>query len=98
RFGLLTRVIRLRYGRRASDSVEQARRGLWEASAPVTAQETQVAGDDVIVLDQVSKRFTDFVAVDDANFAIRRGESFSLLGPSGCGKTTILRMIAGFEM
>jgi spermidine/putrescine transport system ATP-binding protein len=51
----------------------------------------------VIVLDHVSKRFSDFVAVHDADFAIGQGEFFSMLGPSGCGKTTTLRMIAGFE-
>jgi spermidine/putrescine transport system ATP-binding protein len=51
----------------------------------------------VIEIDHVVKRFGDFVAVDDADFAIRQGEFFSLLGPSGCGKTTTLRMIAGFE-
>ena len=33
----------------------------------------------------------------NADFAIERGEFFSMLGPSGCGKTTTLRMIAGFE-
>jgi spermidine/putrescine transport system ATP-binding protein len=54
-------------------------------------------GEDVIVLDQVGKRFADFVAVHDASFSIGRGEFFSMLGPSGCGKTTTLRMIAGFE-
>jgi spermidine/putrescine transport system ATP-binding protein len=53
--------------------------------------------DDVIVLDAVRKEFGDFVAVEEANFSIRRGEFFSLLGPSGCGKTTLLKMIAGFE-
>ncbi len=51
----------------------------------------------VIAVERVSKRFGDFVAVDDANFEVRRGEFFSMLGPSGCGKTTMLRMIAGFE-
>ncbi len=51
----------------------------------------------VISIDHVTKRFGAFVAVDDANFEIRRGEFFSMLGPSGCGKTTTLRMIAGFE-
>jgi spermidine/putrescine transport system ATP-binding protein len=51
----------------------------------------------IITLDHVSKRFGDFVAVHDADFAIDRAEFFSLLGPSGCGKTTTLRMIAGFE-
>ncbi len=53
--------------------------------------------DDVIVLDHVAKRYGDFVAVEEADFSIRRGEFFSMLGPSGCGKTTTLRMIAGFE-
>ena len=53
--------------------------------------------DAVIVLDGVRKEFGDFVAVERADFAIGRGEFFSLLGPSGCGKTTLLKMIAGFE-
>ncbi len=47
---------------------------------------------------RVTKRFGDFVAVDDVTLDIRRGEFFSLLGPSGCGKTTLLRMIGGFEL
>ena len=51
----------------------------------------------VITLEHVVKRFGSYVAVEDADFAIERGEFFSLLGPSGCGKTTTLRMIAGFE-
>jgi spermidine/putrescine transport system ATP-binding protein len=45
----------------------------------------------------VHKRFGNFVAVENANLDIPRGEFFSMLGPSGCGKTTMLRMIAGFE-
>ena len=53
--------------------------------------------DDVIVLENVHKAFGTFVAVEEANFSIERGEFFSLLGPSGCGKTTLLKMIAGFE-
>jgi spermidine/putrescine transport system ATP-binding protein len=55
-------------------------------------------GRDVAVrLAGITKRFGDFVAVDDLNLDIYEGEFFSLLGPSGCGKTTTLRMIAGFE-
>ena len=53
--------------------------------------------DDVIVLESVRKEFGDFVAVEEADFSIGRGEFFSILGPSGCGKTTLLKMIAGFE-
>lgn len=52
---------------------------------------------DVIELDHLSKRYSDFVAVNDANFTIGKGEFFAMLGPSGCGKTTTLKMIAGFE-
>ncbi len=50
-----------------------------------------------VVLAGVTKRFDDFVAVDNLNLELARGEFFTLLGPSGCGKTTTLRMIAGFE-
>ena len=53
--------------------------------------------DPVIALEHVVKRFGQASAVEDAHFAVARGEFFSLLGPSGCGKTTTLRMIAGFE-
>ncbi len=50
-----------------------------------------------VELRSVTKRFDDFVAVDDLSLELARGEFFTLLGPSGCGKTTTLRMIAGFE-
>src|SRR6266700_4813226 len=34
--------------------------------------------------------------VEDASFAIQRGEKFVIIGPSGCGKTTLLKAIGGF--
>jgi putrescine transport system ATP-binding protein len=50
-----------------------------------------------VELDQVSKRFGDFLAVDSVSLQVERGEIFCLLGASGCGKTTLLRLLAGFE-
>ncbi len=54
--------------------------------------------DPVVRIDDVSKRFGTFAAVERVSLAIERNEFFALLGPSGCGKTTLLRMLAGFEL
>ena len=43
----------------------------------------------------VTKRFGDFTAVDDLSFDVRRGRVFGFLGPNGAGKTTTIRMIVG---
>jgi len=48
-------------------------------------------------LEGVTKRFGNFIAVDNLDLVVPRGSFFGLLGPSGCGKSTTLRMIAGLE-
>lgn len=50
-----------------------------------------------LTLENISKHFGDFVAVDDLSLSIEKGEFVSLLGPSGCGKTTTLQVIAGLH-
>ncbi len=50
-----------------------------------------------VVLKDLTKRWGEFVGVDNQSLEIRDKEFLVLLGPSGCGKTTTMRMIAGLE-
>ena len=50
-----------------------------------------------IRIKNVTKKFGEFVAVNNVNLDIYRSELFCLLGGSGCGKSTLLRMLSGFE-
>ncbi|MCK5543037.1 MAG: ABC transporter ATP-binding protein [Desulfobacterales bacterium] len=50
----------------------------------------------MIILDNVTKNFGNFKAVDQVSLQVNKGEFFALLGPNGAGKTTIIRMLLGF--
>ncbi len=46
-----------------------------------------------IEVDHLTKKFGDFVAVNDVSFDVEQQEIFGLLGPNGAGKTTLIRMM-----
>jgi ABC-2 type transport system ATP-binding protein len=48
-----------------------------------------------IAVDELTKRFGDFVAVDHVSFDVRAGEVFGFLGSNGAGKSTTIRMLCG---
>jgi len=49
--------------------------------------------DNSIVVDHLTKKFKDFVAVNDISFSVAHGEIFAFLGPNGAGKTTTIKML-----
>src|ERR1044072_5588791 len=49
----------------------------------------------VIEINNLTKKFGNFTAVDGVSFAVFKGEIFGFLGPNGSGKSTIIRMLCG---
>jgi ABC-2 type transport system ATP-binding protein len=50
---------------------------------------------EAILTEGLTKRFKDFIAVDEISFSVSPGEVFGFLGPNGAGKTTTIRMLCG---
>jgi ABC-2 type transport system ATP-binding protein len=59
------------------------------------APPARTIAEDVIVVQHVTRRFGDFVAVNDVSFTVARGRIFGLLGANGAGKSTTFRMLCG---
>jgi ABC-2 type transport system ATP-binding protein len=59
-----------------------------------TPTERVDTGDTMINVENLTKKFGDFIAVDDISFSVKKGEVFGLLGPNGAGKSTILRILS----
>ncbi|MEO8413359.1 MAG: ABC transporter ATP-binding protein [Ginsengibacter sp.] len=51
-----------------------------------------------ITVDQLTKKFGDFTAVDAISFEVNKGEIFGFLGANGAGKTTAMRMLCGLSI
>ena len=51
----------------------------------------------VIAIQEFTKRYDDFIAVDNISFSVKKGEIFGLLGPNGAGKTTTLECLEGLR-
>ena len=47
-----------------------------------------------LLIESITKRFGDIVALDDVSFGVEPGRIFGLLGPNGAGKTTLMRILA----
>lgn len=61
----------------------------------VISQPVAFKDEDVIVVDNVKRRFGNFFAVNGISFSVRHGEIFGLLGANGAGKSTTFRMLCG---
>lgn len=64
-------------------------------SAPSSGTGVPIDRDVAIHVSNLSRRFGDFVAVDNLSFDVRRGEVFGFLGANGAGKSTTIRMLCG---
>jgi ABC-2 type transport system ATP-binding protein len=102
-FAVYAIVALLTGGRRPEPVTPVAENSTARSDAPATSRPPRVrdrppprataTGEPVLVVEQLTKRFGERVAVDDLSFSIAAGEVFGFLGPNGAGKTTTVRML-----
>jgi sulfate-transporting ATPase len=78
---------------RLRDEAERQQEGAAEILIPVPPR----LGDEVVVVEHLSKGFGDRLLIDGLDFALPRGGIVGVIGPNGAGKTTLFRMITGQE-
>ena len=65
------------------------------APPPLEHPESHLGAELAVKVDGLTRRFGDFVAVDQITFGVAQGEVFGFLGPNGAGKTTTIKMLTG---
>src|SRR2546428_13722438 len=76
-------------GRRPSQSLPRP------GFAPWSLRRKQMSETYAVNMDNVSKSFGAFKALNGVTLRVRRGEIYGLLGPNGAGKTTLIRLVCG---
>src|SRR5262245_61895221 len=81
----------------------RAKAGMWTCYASfrlfsrmcLSPSRSQIMNEPVIQVENLTRRFGEFLAVDHINFDVGEGEVVGYLGPNGSGKTTTIRMLLG---
>ena len=73
----------------------KSRHEVHRSTFPMQRNRDAGLNDEVIRVDNLQRRFGDFIAVNNVSFSVSRGEIFGLLGANGAGKSTTFRMLCG---
>ena len=92
-----TYLARLRSAAGCKPSRDATQHGGSEVSTQETGGDLTPAGDDILRVDHISKRYGAVTALVDVNLRLERGEVLALVGDNGAGKSTLLKIICGFQ-